>query len=439
MTSSALIADSGIQKRALSYAITIHKLFFDVMESKQPADNILANYFRENKKHGSKDRRIIRETFFGLFRWWGWIHQLQPTSQQEVDSNWLKALVQTASFEQHAWLPIINAWAEVSALPDSTLEKARIQDSPLSCANVFADNNELHLNQLLPESFWQHLEYSTEQSELLANIMQTRPPIWARSQGINHQQAVDSLISEGVDIIDCQYFANALSLGEKSLNLTQLTTYKQGKLEIQDLASQVIGEICQPKPNELWWDTCSGAGGKALQLQSLRNDKGKLVASDIRLNALSELKKRANKAKFKNIKVMPWVSETLPVSSRSFDGVLVDAPCSCTGTWRRNPDMRWTDDLSNLDEITGLQLDILTRSAEAVKQGGKLVYATCSLLPQENEQVIKAFLEQSPEFELIPIVHPFTQAEQDMVTIMPYEANSDGMFVVVMKRQTEKA
>ncbi|WP_133406318.1 RsmB/NOP family class I SAM-dependent RNA methyltransferase [Parashewanella tropica] len=434
MTSSALIADSGIQKRALSYAMTIHRLFFEVMESKQPADNILANYFREHKKHGSKDRRIIRETFFGLFRWWGWINQLQPTSQQEVDSDWLKALVQTASFEQHTWLPIINAWTEMAGIPESMLEKARAQDSALNCARIFEPQITLSLTQLLPESFWQNLKGNADQSELLAEVMQTRPPIWARSQGINHQQVVDSLIAENVDVVDSQYFASALSLGEKSLNLSQLTLYKQGKLEIQDLASQVIGEVCQPKPNEQWWDACSGAGGKALQLQSLRNDQGQLIASDIRLNALSELRKRATKAKFKNIKVKPWVSETLPVSVQTFDGVLVDAPCSCTGTWRRNPDMRWTDDLSNLKTISSLQLDILTRSAEAVKIGGKLVYATCSLLPQENEQVVRAFLEQSPEFELTPIVHPFTQVQQDMLTIMPYEANSDGMFVAVMKR-----
>jgi len=125
----------------------------------------------------------------------------------------------------------------------------------------------------------------------------------------------------------------------------------------------------------------------------------------------------------------------LPVDANAFDGVLVDAPCSCTGTWRRNPDMRWLDDASAITDKPMLQLAILRRSAAAVKSGGKLVYATCSLSPSENEQIVKDFLSVTSEFELEPVIHPFTGEQFDMLTIWPQQADSDGMFVAKMRRK----
>ncbi|PMG31141.1 SAM-dependent methyltransferase [Shewanella sp. 10N.286.52.C2] len=456
-----LQANTPAEKRALSYSATIKKLFDEVLDTKMPADRIVANYFREHKKHGSKDRRVIRETLFGLFRWWGWLKQLGSQHEQQT---WYQMLSTCALLEQHQWRQFADAWQQFGGLSpeqvsliNHTIDANDVANSsnPQSSANFDVSHKnslmgqlfttiEFAETQLLPDWFWALCTIDDQQNKLkLIEAMSSRPPIWARAQRIDTASAVSTLQAAGIDAQASEYFADALSLGSKSINLNDVDLYKQGKLEIQDLASQVIGNVCQPLANEQWWDTCSGAGGKTLQLRSLmlqnaasnNNTAGTITSSDIRSKALEELNKRAKRANFDSITVARWKSDALPVAKAHFDGVLVDAPCSCTGTWRRNPDMRWIDEPSCIEDKPALQLDILTRSSKAVKPGGKLVYATCSLSPLENEQVVQQFLQHNSDFELITSVHPFTQAKLEHITVWPFEANSDGMYVARMMRK----
>ncbi|MGI2171682.1 RsmB/NOP family class I SAM-dependent RNA methyltransferase [Shewanella sp. MF05960] len=443
-------ATTPAQKRALSYAATIEMLFNQVMSSKMPADRIIGQYFRENKKHGSKDRRVIRESLFGLFRWWGWLSQLQASQQHVI---WFRQLSACAALEQHTWHDVTQAWDDIAAWHDATkAEKEAPGDQVNKTQRTESVNDKLALfidlsgmtqcqtSDLLPQWFWQTCPVTATEKTAVVEAMSSRPPIWARVQNMTTKQALAQLSKAGIEATASEFFTDAMSLGHKSINLNEVDTYKLGHLEIQDLASQVIGQICQPQANEQWWDACSGAGGKTLQLRSLMlqqdpNSRGSIIASDIRNKPLEELNKRAKRAGFKHISVSAWKSDALPVNPNAFDGVLVDAPCSCTGTWRRNPDMRWLDDVSAVSDKPALQLDILTRSAAAVKSGGQLVYATCSLSPSENEHVVEAFLAQTNEFELIPITHPFTGELCNMLTIWPQLADSDGMFVAKMRRK----
>ncbi|QDF67789.1 RsmB/NOP family class I SAM-dependent RNA methyltransferase [Shewanella sp. SNU WT4] len=429
-------------KRAYSYAVTISHLFADIHASHLPADRVIGQYFRDNKKHGSKDRRVIRESLFSMFRWWGWLAQFSNgeivSKQAPLPKFWFQQLCGCAQLEQHSWQDIITAWHELGDLfvcpdmPSETLEqKAQMLQQ------VMPSGVTLTLEQLVPAWFWQVTEISEHNKPRLIAAMTSRPPIWARAQGVSVASLVTELQQQGIDAKASEYFSDALSLGHKSINLNDISQYQQGKIEIQDLASQVIGQVCAPKPNQQWWDACSGAGGKSLQLASLMKAQGQggsIVASDIRQHALDELIKRAKRAKVNNISIARWRSDELPVAAGSFDGVLVDAPCSCTGTWRRNPDMRWLDTQAVVDEKPQLQLDILTRCSRAVKAGGVLVYATCSVAAAENELVVKAFLAQHPEFSIETIAHPFTGEASQMLTIWPYEADSDAMFVCRMRR-----
>ena len=427
------------QKRALSYASTIEMLFNQVMGSKMPADRIIGQYFRENKKHGSKDRRVIRESLFGLFRWWGWLSQLQS---EQPHVTWFRQLSACAALEQHAWHDITQAWDLIAAWTPTEIPRTNsgnISDK-LALFTSLSGLTACQPSDLLPSWFWQTCPITTADELAVVEAMTSRPPIWARVQSMKTTAALAQLNKAGVDAIASQYFPDAISLGHKSLNLNDIDVYKQGHIEIQDLASQVIGQICQPQANQMWWDACSGAGGKTLQLRSLMlqqdlQSQGTITSSDIRNKPLEELNKRVKRAGFNNITIAPWTSDALPVNPGTFDGVLVDAPCSCTGTWRRNPDMRWLDDASAVNDKPALQLDILTRSAAAVRSGGQLVYATCSLSPSENEQVVEAFLAQTNEFELVPVVHPFTAQLCNMLTIWPQIADSDGMFVAKMRRK----
>jgi len=440
---SRLVADTPAQKRALSYATTIKMLFDTVMQNRQPADRILANYFREHKKHGSKDRKVIRETLFGVFRWWGWLNKLSQIHNTEADANeplspeWFAILAGCGLLENHTWQDICQAWqgfgnVTLDASPqeaDTIIAKQALLAACFPQLSFAAD-------ELLPVWFWQVCPVDEAAKPSLIAAMSSRPPIWARVQGIDSQNAAEQLQSKGIDASAGHYFAEALNLGHKSMNLNEVALYKSGQLEIQDLASQVIGQICAPDKDQQWWDACSGAGGKTLQLRALMLAQGKgqgsIIASDIRSHALEELNKRARRAKLKGISIARWKSDALPVPAEHFDGVLVDAPCSCTGTWRRNPDMRWIDGIGSVEDNAKLQRDILSRSSKAVKTGGVLVYATCSLSPIENQGVVDAFLAEHPEFTLQMLTHPFTGKQATMLTVWPFEANSDGMFVVRM-------
>jgi len=440
---SRLQADTPAQKRALSYAATIKKLFDGVMQNRQPADRTLANYFREHKKHGSKDRKVIRESLFGVFRWWGWLNKLSqidnsnPDVSEPLTSEWFAILAGCGMLENHPWQDIRLAWqgfgnVTMTTSPQEadtlTAKQALLTEcfSPLSFA----------ADELLPAWFWQVCPVDEADKLSLIEAMSSRPPIWARVQGIGSQNAAEQLQRLDIDASAGHYFAEALNLGHKSMNLNEVALYKSGQLEIQDLASQVIGQICAPDKDQQWWDACSGAGGKTLQLRALMLAQGKgqgsIIASDIRSHALEELSKRAHRAKLKGIRIARWKSDALPVPAEHFDGVLVDAPCSCSGTWRRNPDMRWIDGIESVEDSAKLQLDIMSRSSKAVKNGGVLVYATCSLSPIENQGVVDAFLAEHPEFTLQVLTHPFTGKQATMLTVWPFEANSDGMFVVRM-------
>ena len=428
-------ADTSAQKRALSYASTIYLLFSTVMEDKFPADKVLANYFREHKKHGSKDRKIIRETLFGVFRWWGWLNKANHSKKSET---WLGMLATVFSLEAHPWRDISQAWEGFAdlQLPQLPYEKPISLQLAREIAGPLLVELELDFSDLSPQWFWPLI--SNEDSLKLASVLLHRPPIWARIQGISRDKGLVELQKLGIVATPSKTFSDAISLGNQSINLNNLPLYKNGQLEIQDLASQVIGQICEPKDNQIWWDACCGAGGKTLQLSSLMHQNGfnnsKIISSDIRYKALEELEKRYKRANVSNINILPWKGNELPVDELSCDGVLVDAPCSCSGTWRRNPDMRWTDDVTSVKQMPKLQLDILSKCAAAVKLEGYLVYATCSLTDLENSQVVNQFLANHDEFELQVLAHPFTGKQHSMLTIWPYEANTDGMFVVKMKK-----
>ncbi|WP_445946129.1 RsmB/NOP family class I SAM-dependent RNA methyltransferase [Shewanella sp.] len=448
LNTDELEVNSSSEKRALSYASTLYGLFNQILDTKQPADRVLANYFREHKKHGSKDRRVIRESLFGLFRWWGWGQQLSPDVNGHLSAdNWFMLLSSTALLEQHSWQDIRNAWqgfAKLKSKRISRSEQALTTDpsvnGKLMAFKELTDLTECKIEDLLPKWFWQHCHINQEDTLPLIEAMSSRPPLWARVQKQSRDQLVSELAKQGIEATVNPHFSDAFSLGFQSINLNEVAQYKQGKIEVQDLGSQVIGQICQPKADEHWWDTCSGAGGKTLQLRSLmyqqanssNGESGSITSSDIRSHALEELKKRAARAKFAGISIAKWQSDALPVKENVFDGVLVDAPCSCTGTWRRNPDMRWIDTASAIEDKPVLQLDILTRSSKAVTAGGQLVYATCSLAFAENQAVVNDFLANNSAFELLEIAHPFNGKASQMLTVWPQEANSDGMFVAKM-------
>ncbi|HCH87370.1 MAG TPA: SAM-dependent methyltransferase, partial [Lentisphaeria bacterium] len=180
-----------------------------------------------------------------------------------------------------------------------------------------------------------------------------------------------------------------------------------------------------------------GAGGKTLELADLMERTGTVVACDVRSYKLDDLRIRARRAGFPNIVTREWDGKPFKgKQAGGYDGVLVDAPCSCSGVWRRNPDGRWTLKPEDVEEAAALQQRILEAASTAVRSGGLLIYATCSLFPRENGGVVDAFLASHEEFALEPFEHPLTgEPCGGMLQVRSFDGDCDSMFVARLRRK----
>lgn len=263
------------------------------------------------------------------------------------------------------------------------------------------------------------------------NMQNQQPPLWLRVNELQGPVETDTLrqlqqqLQE--DGVTAQLRDNALcATGGKGVQQSLL--FRSGRIEVQDFASQQIALALNPQPGEKIWDACAGAGGKSLALASRMQNKGALVATDLHGYKLDELKRRASRAGAHNIRTFVWNgSEPLRLPQEiarqgGFDKILVDAPCTATGTWRRNPDARWRFNDSSLNELLALQQQLLTQAAAALRPGGVLAYATCSWLTAENEEQVARFVQQSG----------FRLQEQRLLGAP--EQDSDCMFVAILRR-----
>ena len=218
-------------------------------------------------------------------------------------------------------------------------------------------------------------------------------------------------------------------------DLFRTPEFHAGDFEVQDVSSQIVGLACAPIPGETWWDACAGEGGKLLHLSDLMQNKGLIWASDRAEWRLKRLKLRAARAKVFNYRSEMWDGgEKLPTRTK-FDGVLIDAPCSGIGTWQRNPHARWTTSLKDVEELAGVQKQLLRNVAGSVKPGGRLVYAVCTLTRAETIEVASAFEKEFPEFKRLPLMDPLKPEAEAGWPLWLWPANGgNGMFVAAWGR-----
>jgi 16S rRNA (cytosine967-C5)-methyltransferase len=285
----------------------------------------------------------------------------------------------------------------------------------------------------MPDWAWDYINSPVDTAELV-QWLQERPPLWLRVQKGLPAKVIAALKKEELEVKQHPTLPNALYLQRARVNLYTLKPFRDGAFEVQDLASQLIGHVCQPQPGERWWDACAGAGGKSLHLAALMQEKGTVVATDIRGYKLADLKKRARRAGIPNITCKPWDGKRLRPRQATFDGVLVDAPCTCSGTWRRNPDARWSTRLADVEELAEVQRNLLHAAASGLKPRGVLVYATCSMFRRENEDVVASFLADHSEFALEPFPSPLSGHETNgMLQTWPWDGDCDAMFVARLR------
>jgi 16S rRNA (cytosine967-C5)-methyltransferase len=242
------------------------------------------------------------------------------------------------------------------------------------------------------------------------------------------------------------YSPDGIRLRDKP-GLTRWPLYQSGRIEVQDEGSQLIARLVQPKRGEMVADFCAGAGGKTLALGALMRSSGRLYAFDVNAKRLAGLGPRLKRSGLSNVHPVAIASENDVRVKRltgKLDRVLVDAPCSGSGTLRRNPDLKWRFDEAELARVNDVQTSVLRAAARLVKPGGRLVYATCSLLALENQDVIEAFLAEHPGFTPLP-AHEVLQAQgialdhpdrfAPWFVMLPHLHDTDGFFGAVLERR----
>lgn len=329
-------------------------------------------------------------------------------------------------FLYYRWL----GWARDKQSLDATLQLAE------HLALQFAANPDLiSLEELRTKAIPPWIVKQMEVNEEWLRSLQEDPPLWLRAK----RGRAKILTAKLVAARQCM-LPDAI-LYEGSANLFKLPEFQAGEFEIQDIASQAVGLLCDPQPGETWWDACAGEGGKTLHLSDLMQNKGLIWASDRLAWRLARLKRRAARAQAFNYRAVSWDgSAKLPTKSR-FDGVLVDAPCSGVGTWQRNPHARWTTMPSDAIELSAVQSKLLANVAPGVKPGGKLIYSVCTLTYVETSAVVDRFNETHPWFE--PVILPLEKIGMERGRVMPEAAcltlgpesfGGNGMFVAAWRR-----
>jgi 16S rRNA (cytosine967-C5)-methyltransferase len=414
-----------------------------------PADDVVGNYFRRHRFAGVQDRGAISKHIYAVLRrraavdWW--IRRvgagLQPTPRLRVFTaalifeGWTAESIAKAC-DGDPFRPSPLDGAEQRAIQDLTGGRSpEHPEMPIAVRYNFPDWLQADLTALFGESLGAEMEALNGNAalDLRANRLKgTRAEIRA------------ALLNEGVKADPTRYSPLGLRVHGR-IPLATLEVFKSGGVEVQDEGSQLAALLTEAKPGMRVVDFCAGAGGKTLALAAEMQNKGYLLACDISEKRLERSGQRLRRAGVSNVERRALSSERdkwVKRHTESFDRVFVDAPCTGTGTWRRNPDAKWRLTPQDLDELVVLQGKILDSAARLVKPGGRLVYATCSLLPRENDLQIQGFLAGHADFRLLPVGEIWRSAiggecpaPGPMLHLTPARHGTDGFFVAVLERQ----
>jgi 16S rRNA (cytosine967-C5)-methyltransferase len=429
---------AGVETLSAATLATAETVERAVFGERRRADRAIAWALRNRRDLAAPDLRFIARSVMALFRWHGWVRSLElPTLEERLLLSWL--------LDAPTVHPVCRVWGRSIGRDASRL--VAMGDAPGWTSRAeglkrWVEGRPVNADpwRLVPSWVREHLPLppgagspKSKRLELLSSL-QSRPALWIRAQGADEQSVWKELRALGLKPWVHRRMTGAALL-ETEADLYHTDAFRRGLLEIQDLASQAVGFVCDPDPGERWWDACAGAGGKAIHLASLMRGKGLVVATDSHTARLQETARRARRSPYRNLTTKPWNGKHTAGKPHSFDGVLVDAPCSAIGTWRRNPDARWTLEPDAIPRLAAIQLELLQAASAGVKNGGTLVYSVCTLTLAETTGVIESFLEAEPTFRLDPFSDPLTgEPTRGTLRTWPHQSNSDAMFIARMVR-----
>jgi 16S rRNA (cytosine967-C5)-methyltransferase len=438
-----------------------------------PADVLVSSYARTRKYLGAKERRALSEIVFATLRTKNTAEYITTRflerSHLPVPPAELAALIGAVAAVAPCWadfdaadllhaaaghpahpetaLAELYQTATTARLPDDWTEQLRTMLAELVAAP--ADPAALGYAACIPPWIAEHLLgsgwTSNEVLQLGRALMRPAPLTLRRaSPAITREQVLETLHREGIAAYPTRYSPDGITL-EHRVQLLEHPLYRNGSIEIQDEGSQLVGYAVDPAPNWRILDACAGAGGKTLHIAQLQHDRGYVVASDTEPRRLQNLRQRLRRHRFRSIHIEMLAPGTLSKHRRrwgSFDAVLLDVPCSGTGTLRRAPEIKWRLEPRKLERIVARQEQILRDYAPCVRPGGVVLYVTCSLLPAENEHVIERFLREHPDFAPDPITPALERWNIPLVCsptewqlrLLPHVHGTDGFFIARLRR-----
>lgn len=430
-------------------AATIELLDEIVGRSSRPADLVANAFFRTRRFIGGGDRRAVSERVWGILRRWGqlcwWLDRTRHPDPSPSGGRSGRAIVE-ADLMLHEGLKL----GDVEAMFDGGLYRPNpLDDAERRALRQMEGHSLPHPEQpdwvRLNVQEWvaPHLKEAYGEAwgrEIAA--LENPPPVDLRVNRLKATvaEARKALLAEGIDTEPMRFAPNGLRL-KRRLSVVTGRAFQDGLVEIQDEGSQLVAALVDAQPGMQIADYCAGAGGKTLAIAAGMNNKGRVVAMDVLDSRLDRSAQRLRRAGAHNVERRSIVDNAkwLKRQKEAFDRVLVDAPCTGTGTWRRNPDGRWTLAPEDLAELVPKQAAILDAAARLVKPGGGLVYATCSVLPAEDERQIEAFVERHPEFSVVPVVDlgmlPET-ASGPYLRLSPLKHGTDGFFAAALVRSS---
>ena len=354
-----------------------------------PLDRYLYRYFRANRALGSKDRKEVSERIYGLMRW--------------------KSLVEHLSPENADWSDKLRCFLSIDP-------EAYVHDEKIPA----------HIRVSFPKILFDHFVsvFGEPEAIRLCLVLNESAPTTIRANpGKTSRDQLFAELQKNFPVKPCDESPLGITFLER-VPLRQIDAFQKGLFEFQDEGSQLLSTLVGAEPGQHVLDYCAGSGGKTLAFAHQLEGRGQIYLHDVRTHALDESRQRLKRAGVQNFQILAEGAPHLAKLKKKMDWVLVDAPCSGTGTLRRNPDMKWRFDDAFLTGLIGLQRLIFERALAFVKPGGKIVYATCSVLERENEEQVAHFLST---YSLEQVGAPFK--------VLPQSGGMDGFYGIVLKRR----
>lgn len=387
----------------------------EIFNEDKYADKVLQGTLKRDKRWGARDRAFIAQVVYDIVRWKRLYAEIAEVREP---------------FDRQKLFRLFAVWATLRgvALPDWK----QLEDTPTR--RIKGRFDELSKIRKYRESIPDWLDALGEKelgkkwdAEIAALNQEADVILRANTLKTDINKLQAALFDQNIETENLKGYPIALKLKER-VNVFQSELFKEGWFEVQDASSQLVAELLDVKPGMRVVDACAGAGGKTLHLASLMENKGQLIALDIYANKLNELKRRAKRAGAFNIETR-FIDSTKVIKKlhEKADRVLIDAPCSGLGVLKRNPDAKWKLQPEFIENIQKTQAEILENYSKMVKPGGKMVYATCSILPSENEKQIKHFLKSEAGKN-------FNLAKEK--TILPSKSGFDGFYMALLEKNS---